>query len=338
LTHFRKEAAQAGETIGKGLSPVFQVFGALFQTVTGSIRKAWDAAWPSINKAMQELFANLPKILPYLQLMGGLLAGLAATIGAVLVGLASGFIKALPAIIGFFSAVMSAFGDAAKFIIDLVKAIFGKGGWGAVGDDLKHIVGDVLSILGNFKDLVWGFLSGFVEGFVGFFESLWDKLTRHSVVPEMVADIVKVFQSLPELLLSIGENLVQGLIHGIQNKLGDLKNAIGNAAGDAVQHFKDIFGIHSPSSVFMTLGQQTMKGYIVGLQSMHPQVQAAMPQSVDVTVNQTGNGGWGPSWADQAKGYRQDRYNLQDGRHLVTRGDLMGSIGLQYRRAYQATA
>ncbi|HEJ6164808.1 TPA: phage tail tape measure protein [Pseudomonas aeruginosa] len=70
---------------------------------------------------------------------------------------------------------------------------------------------------------------------------------------------------LPGKFSDFGSMLLDGLVNGIRNKLGDVKNAISEVGDSTVGWFKEKLGIHSPSRVFAELGGFTMAGLEQGL-------------------------------------------------------------------------
>jgi hypothetical protein len=64
---------------------------------------------------------------------------------------------------------------------------------------------------------------------------------------------------------SIGRNMIQGLINGLTGMLGALKSTVISAASSVANWFKSKLGIHSPSRVFMGLGNHVMAGLDQGL-------------------------------------------------------------------------
>jgi phage-related protein len=54
-------------------------------------------------------------------------------------------------------------------------------------------------VFGGLWGTVEGFITGFVDGVVGFFTGLWDTLVGHSIVPDIINDIVQWFIDLPGL-------------------------------------------------------------------------------------------------------------------------------------------
>lgn len=71
---------------------------------------------------------------------------------------------------------------------------------------------------------------------------------------------------LPKTFTGFGSMLMDGLISGINNGLGRVKEAITSAGESTINWFKEKLGIHSPSRVFAELGGYTMAGFDIGLQ------------------------------------------------------------------------
>jgi TP901 family phage tail tape measure protein len=67
---------------------------------------------------------------------------------------------------------------------------------------------------------------------------------------------------------SAGSNIMQGLLRGIQGAAGAIGNAISGIVGGAVNGAKSMLGIRSPSRVFMEIGDNVGKGFLLGLQSL----------------------------------------------------------------------
>jgi hypothetical protein len=79
----------------------------------------------------------------------------------------------------------------------------------------------------------------FVKGFIDWCVYLWDELVGHSVIPDLMDDIVQCFKELPERVFKWVKELAEGiikrltdmwnnLIQGCKNKLGEAKTAVTN--------------------------------------------------------------------------------------------------------------
>jgi hypothetical protein len=71
--------------------------------------------------------------------------------------------------------------------------------------------------------------------------------------------------ALPAKFMTLGSQIMQGMVDGITGSLGAVKDAITGAGGATIDWFKEKLGIHSPSRVFAELGGFTMAGLNQGL-------------------------------------------------------------------------
>jgi phage-related protein len=283
----------------------------------------------------------LPKITPVLQVIGAAIGVIVAVVLAVITGLVNGFIRALPFIIGFFDKVFSIVGDVTALVIALFT-----GKWSQIPKILGAIGSDAWGVVTNFFGMIAHFVLGFVQGVIGFFQMLWDKLTKHSIIPEMITDILNCFKSLPGALLKVGQDMITGLINGITGMANNIKNAITNTIGGAVNAAKNMLGIHSPSVVFMEIGRQTVEGYALGVTRNMGLVHDAWGTMTagGSTTNVTNNyGAPGPAYGltkfeIMSDKIRYNHYALQSGRLPVTYGQLPYAFDLNYRQNYQRTA
>ncbi len=89
----------------------------------------------------------------------------------------------------------------------------------------------------------------------------------------------KIIQPVKDKVNSIksaGSALVTGLWQGISDKMAWMKTQISKWVDNIIEFFKKLLGIHSPSTVFEKLGQQTMAGYVNGINSGMAAVKDAM--------------------------------------------------------------
>lgn len=75
---------------------------------------------------------------------------------------------------------------------------------------------------------------------------------------------------LPGKFTEFGGMLMNGMVQGIRNGLGAVRDAITGAGDQAIGWFKDKLGIRSPSRVFAALGDDTMAGLEQGLERSKP--------------------------------------------------------------------
>lgn len=77
-------------------------------------------------------------------------------------------------------------------------------------------------------------------------------------------------------LKAAGANLVTGLWNGINDKLAWIKNQITKWCGNVIDWFKAKFGVHSPSTVFMGIGENLAEGLAIGWKDGMSAVRNAM--------------------------------------------------------------
>lgn len=124
--------------------------------------------------------------------------------------------------------------DIGKFLADgighLAEYISGIK-WGDIAKSIINFLGEAIGALGNL--------------FLGFFSGLFDGLIKYD-------------------WLSIGTNIVKGIIEGIKT----IGSAIVNLFNSAVKAVKNFLGIHSPSTVFMEIGKNILAGVVEALKGI----------------------------------------------------------------------
>lgn len=79
-----------------------------------------------------------------------------------------------------------------------------------------------------------------------------------------------------EGLKEAGQNLVEGLWSGIRDKYEWVRERISSWVGDIVEWFKNKFGVHSPSTIFMGIGENLAEGLALGWRDGMSEVRSAM--------------------------------------------------------------
>lgn len=102
-----------------------------------------------------------------------------------------------------------------------------------------------------------------------FFSGLWEG------IKSAFSAAIVWFMALPNTFATFGANLISGLINGITNGLGAVKDAITNVASSTIGWFKEKLGIHSPSRVFGELGGYISQGAALGMEGEQNRVAKA---------------------------------------------------------------
>lgn len=75
---------------------------------------------------------------------------------------------------------------------------------------------------------------------------------------------------------SLGAHIMSGLRDGIRHMWYEVTQAVSEIAESVGERIRNLLGIHSPSKVMMALGEDTMRGYQLGLESLMPDISGAM--------------------------------------------------------------
>jgi len=108
---------------------------------------------------------------------------------------------------------------------------------------------------------------------VGWAQRTWQGIT--TTLGGLWSDVAATLATLPQRFFEFGANIIQGLANGITNRIGLVRDAIGQAADGAVGWFKEKLGIRSPSRVFIEAGANIAQGAALGIDRTAPQVRAA---------------------------------------------------------------
>jgi TP901 family phage tail tape measure protein len=74
-------------------------------------------------------------------------------------------------------------------------------------------------------------------------------------------------EKLPETFLQIGKNIIQGLINGVKAMASTAVQAVKDVGASIVSSVTDLLGIHSPSTVFKSIGGYMMDGLAIGMEN-----------------------------------------------------------------------
>ncbi len=111
-----------------------------------------------------------------------------------------------------------------------------------------------------------------------------------SYIPKICKSIIDYFKQLPGLMLDVGKNLVKGLWNGINNVKDWLFDKIKGFKDAILKKFKNLFGIHSPSTLFRDeIGSYLAKGLGVGFVNEMDKIAVDMKNAIPTDFNITPN-------------------------------------------------
>jgi phage-related protein len=134
--------------------------------------------------------------------------------------------------------------------------------WDTIRHDAAALGDDVLHLLETAWHNVTSTTSTNIGDVVHFFE-------------ELPGEILHELEALPGQMLTVGKNIVLGVLHGVEDMASDLLGEVSNLAGDVEKAFTDPLSILSPSMVMFRHGQNYVQGIIDGIKSKASELHAA---------------------------------------------------------------
>lgn len=261
-------ALEAVTTIIRGLvSNIPMLVGAALQLVQG-LADGILAAIPVLLEALPEIIISLvnallesiPQIIEtgvqlltaLVQALPEIIAAIVAVLPDIIDGIVTALLDNLPLIIQAGIDLLTALvQNLPTIIITIVKAI-------------PQIISSIIDALTSNIPLL-------VQAGIQLFVALVENLPAIIVgivkaVPEIITAIVEGFLGLAGSIVDVGENIIKGVWTGIKNMAGWIKDKVTGFFSGIVDGVKDFLGIHSPSRAFATIGEQSMKGFSVGME------------------------------------------------------------------------
>jgi TP901 family phage tail tape measure protein len=250
----------AAKSFGSSIAGSVGKVGRLFTAMPGALMKLPGVIGGAFGK-IPGLLTRIPMLLRAVAL-GIRAVGLAAIgnpVGLVIAGIALAAVlvfKYWKPIAGFFKGLWQGLMIGLKPLKPAFDAAFA-----AVAPIIQPIVGALKGVWNWVKSLLSP-----VNDTGGAAEKMGKKFGL--ALAEMISkgqEMLAHFMALPEKLLSIGTNMMMGLLNGITAGAGRVLAKIGEIANSIKSKFAGIMGIQSPSRVFMGFGQNLGAGLELGM-------------------------------------------------------------------------
>lgn len=257
-----------------------------------SLKSAWDEVGISItetnNGALRGLIQNVTAITRGIgrwinenPKLAGTLAKAAALV-AVLVAAGGALTLMLASILGPFAMVRFGMAMLGPQALMVGKALTWLGGViRAVGMlAVANPIGAAVAAIAAAAYLIYRYW----EPIKGFFQGLWQQvktafgdglgavaqlLMNWSPLGLLYRGITTVLSAMgveiPARFTTLGSAVMDGLLVGLRNGLGTVRQVITDLASSIANWFKEILGIHSPSRIFSGFGTNIIEGLIGGL-------------------------------------------------------------------------
>ncbi len=256
VANFIPAMQQIGAFLRANVLPVLQQIGGFLVSTFAPVWKQLVDVWNgSLLPSLRQLWTALQPLLPVLQALGGLILAVVIVALALFVGFLKGTVQALA---GFLSGVAVVIGGVVQIFTGVVQIVSGvvtfvydllTGHFGKLKGDLATIWAGIVNVFqGTWTTIkgiflaAWGAISGYVSGLVtgvvGFFQGLANKLVGHSIIPDMINNIVGWFLGLPGRAMSA----IGGLLGQMLGFFGNLATKAASSASGLVNNVAYWFG------------------------------------------------------------------------------------------------
>lgn len=296
------------------LTPILPLLATAFTQISGSIAGVLAIVIPLVSQlvsALLPIIVNLVSTVlpPLAAIFGELIAAIAPFVVQIASDLIPIINALLPVVVLVFNLVADVIRNAMQIVQGIIQVVTGiiSGDWDKVWTGIGNIFGGIwntivavvkgaLQLVGQVVisglGLIGNFVGSTLSGIGNFFASTWNNVT--SGVSGFIGGLINHFTSLPgkimsalsgagTWLLSVGQNIVQGLIDGAKGMVGRAVQAIKDVGGAMLDGVKGFLGIKSPSRVFKAeVGMMIGAGVIAGISASEAGVTSAVNDLVAI--------------------------------------------------------
>lgn len=174
------------------------------------------------------------------------------------------FISQLPSNVG--SWLSGAISAAASFVGQMASNAVNAG---------SRFLSSIGSYISQVPGRIGAGLSGAISAVGSFASSMASGALRAG--QQFLSNLVNTLASIPGRMVSIGSQIVQGIINGITGSIGQVGSAILGGVKDAIANVKNMLGIHSPSRLFRDqIGRNIGLGLAQGISNSQAAVMSSM--------------------------------------------------------------
>lgn len=241
------------DAAGKVGTIVAQVAGVL-QNIPNILQGAFQRIQPLVEQlgaGFQRFLAALAPALPNVQYLAQVVGVLLYGAFVTLVGFVSGALPGLANIItGAVNIIAGVFKVLQGVIMTVGSVVMGlvTGDWARAWELAKSGVATIFSGIGDIikgaLGIIVGAVRAIVGGVIGVFQSLYDQLVGHSIIPDMVNDIVDWFTRLPGMAADAIRGGISAITSAAQQIVTDVMavlNTLVTQAADAGRGLVDAF-------------------------------------------------------------------------------------------------
>jgi TP901 family phage tail tape measure protein len=190
----------------------------IFFSIVQAAQKIWTQIGPQLvklGKSLSDLFVAVwPPIKMLAEIIGVVLLFALKVLASILANVLG---PALNAIIGMIAGVLQVLSGVIEFLTGIFTGDWSKAWQGIVDIFVGLWEFAKAYFVGAFQVMI-GWVKGFVEGIVGFFQWLYDVLVGHSIIPDLVTEIIRVFNLLTAPIRAVW-NVIWAGVDWLWNKM-----------------------------------------------------------------------------------------------------------------------
>lgn len=224
---------------------IFTAIGNFLKNTWNNIKNVTSTVWNGIKSVLSSLWNGLKS------LANSAFNGIKSTVSKVWNTIKSISSSVWNGIKSVISSVWNGIKSVVSSALNTVKSVISNG-WNSAKSVTSTVVNAIKTVVSNifnrFKDVVSNAMSKVKSAI----ETGWNR--------------AKSFLDGIDLV-SVGSNIIQGLINGIKSKVSAVVSTVSDIANKVTSTIKKAMDIHSPSRVTKKLGEYTGQGYVNGIKS-----------------------------------------------------------------------
>ena len=162
----------------------------------------------------------------------------------------------------------------------------GKNVWNWISNfftvSIPNAINTAINFFSQLPTKIGTFLSNSITKMSQFVRDLGSKGLE--AAKNLISNITSGLSGLPSKMFEIGKNIIQGMINGIKNMASKVVDSVKGVVNNAISGAKKLLGIHSPSRVFMEIGEYTSEGMAIGIEQNEDMVQKASENMVNTAI------------------------------------------------------
>ena len=216
--------------------------GEIFTDIKNAVLDFWDSISPVLAYAGVVIADFASIVWDVIGVIAEWVGIIANTVAPILQGIVSQIVITFKSAFEIVKGIVKAITGVVDFVVGVVQTVYGfiqgliTGDWSTMFDGISKAGEGIVKFFGGIGDIiggVWDYIMGTIGNFI-----------------------------------NIGANIIDGIIKGVQNAWDSITEVFSNLINHVIQFVKDLFGIHSPSTVFAEIGGYLIDGLIQGAQNM----------------------------------------------------------------------